>query len=404
MTNKIIKKVVKQEKLKKIKNDRIILAQDLGWLFRPLALCPFPSRALPKRELKVKGKIIEEQGILWESKAGKFKVEILGHPKFGVPYGQDTLIVLFLAIEARKQGKRKIEVDFYRDFCRMFEIDSNSGSRYNNVVNSLNRIRHSQYTWADETDPTRQKAAHYIYIEEADLYCDPKNPNQKPLFEQYILLSERFWDEINKHKIPFNLEAIKYLKGRAGHLNFYIWLSYRVTLNYLKNKEISDKYIKKLNDPSKKELMAGGHAPEPIKDFIPFWGENGLVSQLSTQITKRISFRQELKKWLKQTKELWTECPVEIVGDGNALEICCTDKSQLDVQLDRQIEAGRGIRKEIEEQKEKSKHCTCGAILKYCKGKKDNDNRKILDDYYHCFSCGENYSQTKYPELFGKEN
>ncbi len=59
-----------------------------------------------------------------------------------------------------------------------------------------------------------------IYIEELDLYCDPKNPDQKPLFNQYILLSERFWDEINKHKIPFNLEAIKYLKGRVGHLNF----------------------------------------------------------------------------------------------------------------------------------------------------------------------------------------
>jgi len=395
---KIIKKVEKQEKLKKIKNDRMELNQDLGWLFRPLALCPFPSKPLQKREVKYRGKTTEEHGVLWERKAGKFSVEIIGHPDYGVPYGQDTLIILFLAIEARKQGKRKIKIDFYRDFCRMFDINSNDGRRYRQIVNSLNRIRHSQFSWSDKNIETRQKGLHYIYIEELDLFCDPKYPDQKPLYDQYILLSERFWDEINKHKIPFNLEAVRYLKGKAGHLNYYIWLSYRVALNFLSNKNIIEKHLKKISDPLIKEKT---NAPKPKTDFIPFWGPNGLIDQLSTQITRRPTFRLEFKKWHKQAKELWPDCPAEIEGD--ALKILCTEKEHLDVQLDKQIEAGMGIRKEIEEKKKEQKHCTsCDSILKYCRGKKDNDNRKIYEDYYHCFSCEKNFSKNKYPELFEK--
>ncbi len=380
MDEKIIKKVVKQEKLKQIKNDRKLLSQNLGWLFRPLALCPFPAQPLKKRELIENGKHIEEHNTLWKRNAGDIEIEILGHPVYGVPYGQDILIILFLSYEAIRQNSRKIKVKFFRDFCEMFDININDGRRFKNVINSLNRIENSKFTWRNKKNPDVKDNLSYIYIDEIKIYNNPKYPKQKSLFEQYILLSERFWDEINKYKIPFNLEAVKYLKGRTSYLNFYLWLSYRVAINYLVGKKEGKAKI----------------------DFIPFWGENGLLNQMSTRITKRNDVRVQIKKWLKQAKELWSECPVEIEGD--ALKIYCTDKGQLDVQLDRQIEAGRGIRKEIEEQKKEQKECpNCKGVLKFSKGKKGDDGIR-WDNYFHCNDCSKNFSEKKYPELFEKEN
>jgi len=351
---KEIKKYNKKVLLNKIHQDRAAETQELGWLFRPLALCPFPAQNISKiRTVKdiVTDERFEIKEQIWKRKSVNIEVEILGHPDYGVPFGQDILVILYLVIEARKQKKRKIEVNFYRDFCRMFGFNPNDGRKYKLIVESLNRISHSKYMWNDKKEEFRQKEFHYIYIEEIDLYCNPKNPNQKPMFSQYILLSERFWDEINRHRIPFNLKAIRYLKTKSAHLNFYLWLSYRVALNYLKYYNQFQDYKNRLKkDP---ELMIGSHKPKAKKEFIPFWGENGLVNQLSTKITKRYEFRREVKKWIKETAEIWPNLPVKI--DGDQLVICTTNPDQLDVQIDSLIESGRELRKSQEAKKLENK-------------------------------------------------
>lgn len=296
--------------LAEIHADRQLKEQELGWLFRPLAVCPFPASPQGKREIIYKGKKTEEYQILWTRRAGNIKVEVLGHPNFGVPYGQDALIILYLAYEARRQGSRRIKVNFYRDFMRMFEMNPNSGWKYRLVVQSLQRIRNSKYSWEVEGDGKRQTGLHFLYIDEYDLYCDPKHPDQRPLFDQYILLSERFWHEIKTHHIPSNLKAIVALKSKPAHLNFYIWLSYRAGQIY-------------------RETVDKGFEPKVI--FIPFWGPNGLQDQMSSVIEEKFAYRREVKKWMKSVKEVWPNCPAGI--DGDALVIHVTSKDQLDVQL-----------------------------------------------------------------------
>ena len=353
---KAIKKHNKTYQVSKIKEDREKASQELGWAFRPLALCPFPAKSLGKRIiLNPDGTKSKEHHVIWRRNSGGFKVEILAHPDLGVPFGQDILIILYLAIEARLQKSRRIRVDFYRDFCKMFNMNPNSGFKYRLLVESLSRIRHTKYSWTDERDPNRMRGIDYIYIEDMDLYCNPKNPDQKPMFDQYILLSERFWDEINRHKIPLNLEAIRFLKTKSAHLNFYIWLSYRVAMNYLKNKRIQGDYQKRLAEPNQKNLMIGGRLPETEKEVIPFWGDYGLLNQVCTQIKKKFEFRREVKKYMDTVEEIWPKCPVEI--DGDALVVCATSPDQLDVQLDPVIEAGKEIRsKKLTKTKEKERY------------------------------------------------
>lgn len=364
--------------LDKIHNDRISYNQEIGWLFRPLALCPFPAQYLKKREvIESGGKRKEEHAVLWSRKSNDFKVEILGHPEWGVPYGADILVVLFLTIEARKQKSRKIKVNFYRDFMRMFGLNPNDGRKYNLVVQSLNRIKNAKYSWAYIGDENREKAFHYLYIEECDLYCDPKSPDQKPIFDQYILLSERFWYEINEHKIPFNLGAIRYLKSKPAHLNFYLWLSTRTGQMYLNMRQ------QKLNE---------------VKCFIPYWGEVGLINQLSSQITKRNDFRMQIKRWLKATKEIWPECPVEIEGDG--LKILINDVKQIDVAPDLQQELGKAIRQGKKAIEPLEKFCPdCNEKMVMVIGKTDWDGRK-KDDYWFCKICTKPFFKHLHPDLY----
>lgn len=343
-------------------SDRELHTQELGWLFRPLAICPFPAYSLGKRTvIGADGKSRQEYEILWVRQSNNIKVKILGDPEYGVPHGQDTLVVLYLAFEARRQGSRRIKVNFYRDFMRMFEMNANSGWKYRLVVESLRRIRNAKYSWEVEGE-AREQGLHFLYIDEYDLYCDPKNPDQKSFFDQYILLSERFWQEISKHHIPSNLKAIIALKSKPAHLNFYIWLSYRVGQAY---RETIDKDL----------------GPKLI--HINFWGPNGLQSQLSSKISKPNDYRKEVKKWLIKVKEVWPLCPAEIEGD--ALRICVTGEDQLDV-LPKDTDAPRILSKpkpaELPE--------VCRSVCPECGGertlKAGRQSRKgyRMPDYWAC--------------------
>ncbi|RLE20205.1 MAG: hypothetical protein DRJ08_07290 [Acidobacteria bacterium] len=374
---KIKKKAGKQLKKQKIHTDRLALKQEVGYLFRPLAICPFPAKQPPKVEVTRRKMGVEvttkEHETLWHRQNGKIKVEILASPKYGIPFGQDVLIILYLAMEAKKQKTRKIKMNFYTDFCNTFGIDPTDGRRYQNVQKSLERIRNSKYSWIDEREETRERELHYLYIDELDVFFNPKNPEAKPVWgEQTIILSERFWYEIEKHKIPFNVESVRYLKGKPAHLNFYVWLSYRVW--------------KAWND------KLDGKGDEKI--FVPFWGENGLQQQLSSQIKQRFLYRAEVKKWLKEVKSIWKNCPVEIVKNGNALQIHITDESQLDVRESSSSE-GKRLRasreaKELEAARsplQTSCYChKCGQLMVARKGRK-NKNGIMQADFWKCPGC-----------------
>jgi uncharacterized CHY-type Zn-finger protein len=142
---------------------------------------------------------------------------------------------------------------------------------------------------------------------------------------------------------------------------------------------------------------------DEIKVFIPFWGEYGLVNQLSTQIKKRNDFRVQVKRWIKTTKEIWPKCPVEIEGDG--LKIIIKDLKQLDVHPDLKQELGKAIRqaekKKIETKKQICPDCKKTLIM--VPGKYYADGRK-KDDYLFCKNCSKPFFKHLHPELYKKNH
>lgn len=59
--------------------------QELSFGARPFILCGLPIRRLPAGTLT------------YTRRNGRFFLEIVGHPEYGVPFGQDRLVLLWLA-------------------------------------------------------------------------------------------------------------------------------------------------------------------------------------------------------------------------------------------------------------------------------------------------------------------
>jgi hypothetical protein len=81
------------EKVESIRRARTEGTQDLSFGARPFILCGLPIRSLPAGTLT------------YTRRNGRFYLEVVGHPQYGVPFGQDRLVLLWLATSAvRKQN------------------------------------------------------------------------------------------------------------------------------------------------------------------------------------------------------------------------------------------------------------------------------------------------------------
>jgi hypothetical protein len=73
--------------------------QSLCFSSRPFVLCGLPVRPLPAGQL------------IYERKNGSFALQITGHPDYGVPFGQDRIVPIFLATLAVQQQSQTFARD-----------------------------------------------------------------------------------------------------------------------------------------------------------------------------------------------------------------------------------------------------------------------------------------------------
>ena len=89
--------VVSKQKLRQVEGSGLVRLkreegkQSLGFSSRPFVLCGLPVRRPRPGEL------------LFERRNGNFLLQITGHPQFGLPFGQDRLVPIYLATLAVQQ-------------------------------------------------------------------------------------------------------------------------------------------------------------------------------------------------------------------------------------------------------------------------------------------------------------
>jgi hypothetical protein len=271
------------EGIELIRTNREQGRQPLAYSTRPFVLCGLPIRRPPKDVL------------LHERRNGRFLLQVTGHPDFGLPYGQDRLIPILLATMAYRRKTPILTFGSAAEMLDLFGL-AKSGEQYRRLTASLERVFGSSIFFRADVDrPVRLTwYLRFHFLKEARLWYS-RDPTQRLLagdeFANRLVLDPDFYEELMRHPIPADLDAIKMFTGAPALLDLYMWLAYRC---FTATRE----------------------------ERIPLFGPYGLTAQLgSAGYTRERRFRQKLDQWLTAIREVWPECPAVITPDGQSLAI-----------------------------------------------------------------------------------
>ena len=260
-------------------------AQDLCFASRPFVLCGLPVRRLSQGQL------------MYERRNGNFVLQITGHPEFGVPFGQDRLVPIFLATLAVRQKSQVIRFRTAAEMLESFGMHT-GGKEYRRLVAAFERVFGATVFFGTDAFAGKAKViqrSRFNFMREAQIWYS-RTPDQRVLsaeFENVIVLSDEFYAEVTAHPLPNDLNAIKVLAASPAVLDLYMWLSYRC-------------------------FTAKG------KESVPIFGPYGLAGQLgSIEYSRPRRFRAMLEQWLSCIRVMWPECPARIAADGRHV---CVDR------------------------------------------------------------------------------
>lgn len=257
--------------------------QNLGFSSRPFVLCGLPVKRPAKGCL------------LHERRNGHFLLQVTGHPEYGLPWGQDRIVPIFLGTLAIRQQTRVIR---FRSAAQMLESFGmqQGGTQYRRLVASFQRIFGATIFFGTDSQRERSAVVHrarFSFMSEARIWYSRELAQQTlpDGFQNEIVLTEEFFKEIVDHPIPTDMEAVKSLAGSPGALDLYMWLSYRC-------------------------FVAKG------RERVPFFGAFGLVQQLGVpEYARQRKFRESLQIWLELVRAMWPECPAQFDTNGTGLWI-----------------------------------------------------------------------------------
>jgi hypothetical protein len=254
--------------------------QNLCFTSRPFVLCGLPVRRLPADRL------------LYERRNGAFVLQITGHPQYGVPFGQDRIVPIFLATLAVRQKSQTIRFRTAAEMLETFGMNK-GGKEYRRLIAAFERIFGATVFFGTEKLSSTAKVvqhSRFNFLREAQIWYNRTNDDAL-LYEggNVIVLTDEFYQEIMLHPIPTDLEAVKVLAAAPAALDLYVWLSYRC-------------------------FTAKG------EESVPIFGPFGLIRQIgSVEYSCQRRFKAKLAQWLRTIRLIWPECPARISADGRHL-------------------------------------------------------------------------------------
>ena len=173
--------------------------------------------------------------LLYERRNGNFLLQITGHPEFGVPYGQDRIVPIFLATLAVRQKSQTIRFQSAGEMLDTFGMQK-GGLSIRRLVAAFERIFGATMFFGTETTTSKARVvqrSRFNFLREARIWYarDPAQQTVSNEFDNIIVLSDEFYTEIAAHPVPTDLEAVKLLTASPGLLDLFMWLSYRCFLS-----------------------------------------------------------------------------------------------------------------------------------------------------------------------------
>jgi hypothetical protein len=255
--------------------------QKLSFGARPFILCGLPIRRLPHGTLT------------YTRRNGRFLLEIVGHPEFGVPFGQDRLILLWLATEAIRNRSPVVEFESASQILNQWGLPTN-GVYYRRLADAFKRVFASTIFFGTREERRGAEVwacSRIHFFDHVRLWFSKDTSGDPERRQNLVTLSAPFWEEMRIHPIPVDTEVVRVLANNPGCLDLYTWLTWRCF--QAKNAE-----------------------------RIPLFGVFGLAAQLGVQeYARERKFRERIRNWLRLVHLYWPDCPAVLSGDGQFLEV-----------------------------------------------------------------------------------
>jgi hypothetical protein len=254
--------------------------QDIGFSSRPFVLCGLPIKRPPR-------------GVtLYTRRNGNLILDIQAHERYGLPFGQDRLIPIWVATIALRTNNPVIRFKSAAEILDTFGLPKD-GKTYRRLVEGFKRIFGCTFFFGTAVEHNVTELARLNYFSRMRLwYAAPVEQETLPGdFENEIVLSPEFWAELRLHPIPVDLAVVKALADSPGATDFYVWVCWRCW---------------KAKGPT----------------AIPLFGSSGLREQLGVSgYGRERKFRQTIQRWIGTTKAVWPEAPVALSENGDALVV-----------------------------------------------------------------------------------
>lgn len=248
------------------------------------------------------------EGVLYTRRNGAIRYEITGSSKYGIPYGQDRLLPIWLATAYTICGQPEdgvIRFRAVRDILSAFGRAA-GGFEFKSLKESVLRLTYSTIFVYDERDQLTRtgidpkdaellEIRRYNLIDRVHLWFDKKKnkqTNQFTLWQNTIKLSADFAAALREKVMPLDLDTVRALKDKPAALDLYVWQAHRSW---------------ELHQRGQKSVG------------VPIFGETGLLAQLGTQVTQEKKARWFLRQNQKLVEAVWKGCPNHLTKDGNRL-------------------------------------------------------------------------------------
>lgn len=254
--------------------------QDLGFAVRDFVMCGLPYK--------------RQKGTSYVRRNGKVTLEVTGSGRYGLPFGQDRLIPIWLATAFKVMGQPddntirfRCASDIWRAFIDRRRHDDGShagGFELRRLRDGIARVFGSTYLVEDHGQGQNLRADSYRLIRRVDLWFHrQQHLNQYTLWQNTVELDSVFADDLRRASVPIDLDGVRALKAIPAALDLYVWQawrSYRLTIR--------------------------GQDAE-----VPVFGEAGLLAQLGTTTENPRKAKQLLRRWQQRVRAAWPECPNE---------------------------------------------------------------------------------------------
>lgn len=197
-------------------------------------------------------------------------------------------LLIWMVTEAVRTGSRKLFLgENLSQFMKKLGLSSTGGKTgsIRQLNEQMRRLFGSTLKITEHTiskDLVRERGANMNIASEWDLFFSRFDPDDAPLFESSITLSEEFYKSLEAASIPIDLGAVNALrKNRAGPmaLDIYVWLCARLP-----------------------------RVPGARPSHIP-WGL--LAKQFGSDTSRLIDFRRKFLKRLKAVEFVYPEARIE---------------------------------------------------------------------------------------------